>query len=205
MLRARNPWYEKFEKDYIEYIKSFDKNKLPEDSEFGVSQRKQDYLDLTKQNPSIPDISNQKYPIISKYLDMEEGSEARKQFYKNNADALSAAFDQKKKDQFEWTNQMRALEGASPLAWEAFQNVTFGYEDDEEKVAKALYFKGKSGDGYGSGGSNKVSMKNIYSYGSGLTPRKAKAQTVKKIAAPKVKVASSKTTKPKVTIKKSKV
>lgn len=204
ILKARSPWFAQFQKDEANYYSSL--GKFEEDSDFGSSDRKKQYIELGKQNPGIPDVSKQKYPIISQYFDMKEKNpDAAKDFYKSNADALSAAFEKQKKDRWEWTNQMRSLEGAPSIPWEAFQNVTFGYEDDEEKVAKALYFKGKSGSGYGKGGSNKVSMKNIYSYGSGLTPRKAKAQTVKKIAAPKVKVASSKTTKPKVTIKKSKV
>lgn len=204
ILKARSPWFAQFQKDEANYYSSL--GKFEEDSDFGSSDRKKQYIELGKQNPGIPDVSKQKYPIISQYFDMKEKNpDAAKDFYKSNADALSAAFEKQKKDRWEWTNQMRSLEGAPSIPWEAFQNVTFGYEDDEEKVAKALYFKGKSGSGYGKGGSNKVSMKNIYSYGSGLTPRKAKAQTVKKIAAPKVKVASSKTTKPKVTMKKSKV
>ena len=202
ILKARSPWFAQFQKDEANYYNSL--GKFEEDSDFGSSDRKKQYIELGKQNPGIPDISKQKYPIISKYFDMKEKNpDAAKEFYKSNADALSAAFEQQKKDRWEWTNQMRSLEGAPAIPWEAFQNVTFGYEDDEEKVARALYFKGKSGSG--SGRSRKVSMKNPYSYGSGLTPRKAKTQTVKKITAPKVKVASSKTTKPKVTMKKSKV
>lgn len=200
ILKARAPWFGQFQKDEANYYNSL--GKFEEDSEFGLSDRKKEYIELGKQNPGIPDISDKKYPLIGKYFDMKEKNpDAAKEFYKANADALSAAFEQQKKDKWAWTNNMRRLEGAPPIPWEAFQNVTFGYTDDEEKVAKALYFKGKSG----TGGSSKVSMKNIYGYGSGLTARKSKAQPVKKIAAPKMKIASSKTSKPKVTIKKSKV
>lgn len=119
-------------------------------------------------------------------------------------DAVAQAKEEYTKAKLDWTNNERKARDLPPINPDVWNNVTFGFESDEEKVYKQLKY-GKGYGGYGKGGSRKVSMKNIYGYGSGLTPRKAKAQTVKKIAAPKVKVASSKTTKPKVTIKKSKV
>lgn len=204
ILKARSPWFAQFQKDEANYYNSL--GKFEEDSEFGSSDRKKQYIELGKQNPGIPDISKQKYPIISKYFDMKEKNpDAAKEFYKSNADALSTAFEQQKKDRWEWTNQMRSLEGAPAIPWEAFQNVTFGFESDEEKVYKQLKY-GKGYGGYGKGGSRKVSMKAAETYGTELRAGATiKKPTVKKIAMPSSKPKTVTIAKPKVSMKKSKV
>ena len=142
MNTAKHKWYRDFadkEKAYFETIKA--KN-FEESDEYGPTERKKAYIDSGSQYPQHTD-------LVKRYFDIKEkDANAGKEFYKNNRDQLAKDFDANKKAAFEWTNKRRALEGAQPLTWEAFNNVTFGYEDDEAKVFKQLGFKlGEFGSG----------------------------------------------------------
>ena len=142
MNAAKHGWYRDFadkEKAYFEAIKS--KN-FEANDEYGPTERKKAYIDSGSQYPQHTD-------LVKQYFDTKEkNAEAGKQFYKNNRDQLAKDFESNKKAAFEWTNKRRALEGAQPLEWSAFNNVTFGYEDDESKVFKELGFKlGEFGSG----------------------------------------------------------
>ena len=128
--------------DYIAYIDKMQNTKYPESEDFGVSPRVKQYWELTKQNPSIPANTAKDYPLISKYYDIKNTDpDAAKQFFKDNADALSAAFDAQTKANFEWTNAMRTLEGADKLDWDTFKNISFGFEADELAAFKELGYK----------------------------------------------------------------
>lgn len=195
ILKAKSPWYVDFKKAEAAYYDAQSKRAFTEDADYGMSERKKQYLELGKQYP-------QNTALIQKYYDTKaENPDAAKEFYKANADQLSADFDALKRQKLDWINAKRKLEGAPPISWDAYQNVTFGYEDDEDRVAKSLYFK--NGSGYG--GSRQVSMKAPETYGTelraGVTIKK---QPVKKLAQ-SGKVKKVTIAKPKVSMKKSKV
>ena len=142
IANATKPWYKDYMNDYIAYIDKMQNTKYPESEDFGVSPRVKQYWELTKQNPSIPANTAKDYPLISKYYDIKNTDpDAAKQFFKDNADALSAAFDAQTKAKFEWTNAMRTLEGADKLDWDTFKNISFGFEADELAAFKELGYK----------------------------------------------------------------
>jgi hypothetical protein len=200
IANATQPWYKEYMKDYIAYIDKLKNRPYEESDTYGTTQRVKDYWDLTTKNPSIPENTTKSYPLISKYYDIKEKDpEAAKEFFKGNADALSAAFDAQTKEKFEWTNKMRAIEGAEPIPWDVFQNITFGYEADEEAVYKQLGYKlGKFGGGGGGGGSTPgIHRVSINAGGKGT-------DVSIKVKVPKVSVAKAKkSSAPKVTLKKS--
>lgn len=147
IANATKPWYKEYMKDYIKYIGEMSNKKYEPSEDYDVTPRVKEYWQLSKENPSIPEISNKNHPLIAKYYAAgPEGSDARKNFYKENADSLSKEFQAQKIEKWNWTNAMRDIEGAEPIPFDVFQNVTFGYEDDERKVAKELYYK--LGNGY---------------------------------------------------------
>jgi len=157
IANSTKDWYKDYMNEYVSYIKDLQaKGEIDDsDSKYGFTDRVKEYWKLTQENPAIPENSKKAYPLIAKYYDSgEEGSDARKNFYKANADALSKAFESQKRDKWNWTNAMREIEGAEPIPWDVFQNVTFGYEDDERKVQKELYYKLGNGYSKGSKGSS---------------------------------------------------
>lgn len=208
---STKPWYKEYHKDYIKYIKANLNREFDDNSNYGPSARVKEYWDLTSKNPGIPENSEKAYPLINKYLTIKNGDEekgikgdpdAAKSFYKTYADQLSADFDKQKKEKWEWTNKMRAIEGADPIDWATFQNVTFGYEDDERKVAQELYWKFKDGVGSGGSGGSKKRTVGIHRVsgdaGTSIGSYKVKAKipsaakvTAKNIARPKVSLKKS--------------
>ena len=55
-----------------------------------------------------------------------------------------------------WTNDARKTRGLGPIAKEVWDNVSFGFQSDEEKIYKELkYGKGFGGFGFGGGGGPK--------------------------------------------------
>lgn len=159
ILRATTGWYPAFEKAEQEYYKSIKDTVGGGDSDFANSPRKQKYLDL--EYPAQSD-------LVTKYYQVKnENADAGKNFYKANADALSKDFAEYRTKRLEWINAKREIEGFPPLSAEAFNNVTFGYEDDESKVAKELYYKTGSGSGYGysSGGGSSGSYMRAGNFG----------------------------------------
>jgi hypothetical protein len=167
---------------------------------YGNTKRKQEYLDLSSSYPQQTD-------LVKQYLDINnKDKDAGKAFYKNNADQLSADFKQNKQLAFEWTNKRRALEGATLLSFDAFDNLSFGYEDDEKKLATKLYFKGKDeGWSYDEFGNKIKGPGSQYKY----NVRASKAPKISFIKsatkAPGIKIKKISLGKPKVTMKKSRV
>lgn len=168
ILRATTDWYapyEKSESDYYKASKAFWDKQAREGG--------------PKQNPRVEAYYNIEYPeqpqIIKDYYALKaKDPNAAKQYYKNNVNELSPAFEKYRNDRLGYINAKRAIEGAPPIDAKVFNNVTFGYEDDEAKVFKQLGFK--LGE-FGSGSSSKEY--NAY--------RKAKSfsQPTIRIAAPK--------------------
>ena len=158
------------------------------------------YRALQAENPNIPDNTAAKYPGIAEYFRIKDQDEdAAKAFSKNND--LSAEFDAKDREAWEWTNKMREMEGGDKIAWETWQNESFGYEDDEAKLAKNLYFKNKS-----SGGSrSSYSRSSGRSSGGSSSEAKPTISAAKYLGDAKEVSTSTKITKPTVSIKKAKV
>lgn len=150
ILRSTTDWFPKFEEAENEYYSSFDDKDFDEDSDFGSSERKAAWQ-------AVSDLESQLYDNRPKFVDQyytlkEQDPDAASEFYKNNADRLSSYFDNYRKKRLKYINMKRALEGYDPIDDDTFNNVTFGYENDERKVQNELYYK--LGGGYGSGGGN---------------------------------------------------
>lgn len=147
-LRATSSWYTNFEKAERAY---YDANSKYFEGK-GIS---------SEQNPRVKAYSEIPYPeqsaLVKQYYQIKEGNEqAGKDFFKANADALSADFDGYREKRLKYINAKRAIEGYPPITQDSFNNVTFGYEDDERKVYNELkYQKGYGGYGSGKGGGKK--------------------------------------------------
>lgn len=111
------PWYQKFNKEYGDYINKMKQMPKGAFGDFGQTKRAVDYFNLSQQRPKYPNLY-QKY-ITLRYGDANKGVKADeaagKAFYRNNADALNAEKDQYNKSLLAWTNKMRKMEGAEPL------------------------------------------------------------------------------------------
>lgn len=194
MNKAKHQWYRDFADAETKYYEAIKAKNFETSDDYGPTQRKKEYIESGSQYPQFS-------PLVKQYFDIKnKDANAGKEFYKANRDALANDFANNKKAVFEWTNNRRRLEGAQPLTWEAFNNVTFGYEDDESKVFKELGYK------LGEFGSNYDKSYNAY--------RKAKSfsQPTIRIASPKpgaLKVPKGKLTKasykvPKIIVRRSK-
>lgn len=206
ILRATTDWYSKFEQAERDYYAANDKHF----AQFAATG------DGPKQNPRVEAYSKVEHPqqteLVKAYYDLKaQDATAAKNFYKENADQLSADFAGYRDARLKEINAKRAIEGVSPIDPDTFNNVTFGYEEDEAKVARDLYFKG-TGAGSGSyrrrggGGGKKLAASNAFKYAvslkaGGKVPTAEK--TPKKISGKKKAKVTAKNTKPKVTIKKS--
>lgn len=207
ILKATTTWYPALEKAERKYNKDnqayFDK--LPKGSNPAKQNpRVQSYLD-------VPYSGDFKSDAIKQYESIKYGNEDKgiagdpnkaKEFYKANATALSADYKKYSEARLKEINAKRAIEGASPISQDTFNNVTFGYEDDESKVAKELYYK-LGGSGYGSGGSGGGGgSSDPYKYAVSLDQGSVGKPKVFKVSKSKA-VAKKKISKPKVSIKKS--
>lgn len=194
ILRATQPWYKAFEKAERDYYsansKYYSGKGLPD-----------------SQNARVKEYAAVKYPeqspLVQKYYQVKASDPtAGKEFFKANADALSTAFQTYKDQRLRYINAKRKIEGFPPISANAFNNVTFGYEDDERKVYNELKY-GKGYGSYGSGGSARV---NAAKY---LQDRPSVGTTKVKVSAkaPQIAVKARNTgaSKPKVSIKKSRV
>jgi len=106
--------------------------------------------------------SNVAYPeqtaLMQKYYQIKSQDPAlAKQFFRNNADQLSNDFANYKNNKLGYINAKRAIEGYPPIDKRVYDNVTFGYEDDQRKVFNEL----KYGLGYG-GGSGRTRYPKFY-------------------------------------------
>jgi hypothetical protein len=143
ILRATEPWYREFEKKNLEYGRQVAASGIEPGDEYGFSARKQAYLDLKP--PQNTQLMDQYYNIKNK------DAAAGKAFFKANAEQLAADFDNYRKQKFAYYNAKRKLEGVAPIPESVYNNVTFGYEEDEKKVFYELYYQkgfGKKGTGY---------------------------------------------------------
>lgn len=152
ILRATTGWYKNFEKAERAYYDANSKyfEKLPKgDNPPNENPRAKEYRTIPhpEQSPLL-----QKYYQL-RYGDQDKGiagnEQAGKQFFKDNIDQLKQDTANYKSARLQEINAKRAIEGFSPISQDTFNNVTFGYEDDEKKVLREL--QGKYGFGYGSG------------------------------------------------------
>jgi hypothetical protein len=196
ILRATSSWYRNFEKAESKYYESMD-FKEDKDSPFTNSQRKQQWQAISKQQGEMYD--NQPSYVTQYYKLKDSNPTAAKQYFKDNADALSGYFDDYRGKKLALINAKRKLEGEEPIDEGTFNNVTFGYEDDERKAYNQLAY----GKGYGSRGSGSSKVNTT----KGMNPTefvKSKKVTFKKPSElKKVKLTAAKLTKAKVTSKKS--
>ena len=127
--------------------------------------------------------------------------------YNDQVDAEKEAYNNAKLD---WTNVERKARGLGPISKEVWDNVTFGFSSDEEKVYKQLkygkgYGGGKGGRGRG-GGKGSQGVGSAYKYAIDLNAGGAVAKPKVKVAkAGPAPVAKKSGGKPKVSLKKSKV
>lgn len=145
-LRATSGWYRKFEQAEEQY---FFKN-----AAFFDSQKKNG--DAPKTNPRVKKymgLYEKLYPkqskLVQKYYELKgKDPDTARDFYKTYANRLSKDFSNYRDGRLRYINAKRNIEGFDPISKKAFNNVTFGYEEDEEKVSKSLYFKLKLYDKY---------------------------------------------------------
>lgn len=198
ILRATTDWYEPFEK--------------AEGKFYDASAKYWESKDLgdNKQNQRVKEygaLYDKMYPqqtgLIKQYYQAKgESIQGGKDFFKAHADQLSADFDKYRSDKLKYINARRKIEGFPPISAQAFNNVTFGYEDDEKKVYDQLKFEygggyGRGGRG-GSGGGGYVEEAQVGSPGSAPSPKVSKSTR-------KVKVIAKSKSKPGViTVKRSK-
>lgn len=211
ILRATTDWYKPLEKDERAYYKKLD-------AYFAKLKRQGVDID-SSQHDRVKKYNAIKYPEQPKllqdyYAKKEKDPEGAKAYLKQfDSDWVSSQFDKDSDARFKYTNAKRAIEGVPPIDKKTWDNVTFGYEDDEDKVATELYFKNK-GDGYGygyggrggrGGKSGSDRALNPYEYAISLSTGKTSLKPQVSVKTPpKPKVAKKGgTTKPKVSIKKS--
>lgn len=120
--------------------------------------------------------------------------------YNDQVDAEKEAYSTA---QFNWTNTERKARGLPPISKEMWNNVTFGYESDEEKVYKQLKY-GKGYGGYGSGGGGGSGSSDPYKYAVSLNqgsvgkPKAFKVSKSKAVAKKKIGKIKTKSVKSKV-------
>ena len=207
-------WYKDFNNKQTAYFEAKASN--PYEGGMKSSQRVIDYYKKSAENPATPANTAKLYPQIKEYYDMKDKNpDAAKQFFKDKD--LSKQFDQLNSDKLAWTNDMRYFEGGQAISAKDWANVSFGFEDDEKKLANELYWKDKNaggsggynkygyGGGSGSDNANEGSLGSPYKYAISTDAQAAKVPV--KAAGKLVKrgVTAKKIAKPQVSIKKNKV
>ena len=189
-----NPEWDKYQQVKKEYTEKAKKYYPEKDGEF--------VDELVKHKTAeFPQKPAAKVAYDTAYANYVAGKGAKPAF----TDAVAQAKEEYTKAKLDWTNNERKARELPPINPDVWNNVTFGFESDEEKVYKQLKY-GKGYGGYGKGGSRKVSMKAPETYGTELRAGATiKKPTVKKIAMPSSKRKAVAIAKPKVSIKKSKV
>ncbi len=167
---------------------------------------------VSHKSGAFPEKGPAKAAYDKAYQAYAEGKGAKPE-YNDQVDADKQAYNEAKRV---WTNNERKARGLPPISPEVWDNVTFGYMSDEEKVYNQLkYGKGygsysKYGKGGGSGGGGGGSsdgfnvskyLSSISGSSSGSKPKVSVSVKAKKIAARSTSAGQ----KPKVTMKKSKV
>lgn len=118
-------------------------------------------------------------------------------------DAVARDKDAYSEAKRQWTNEERKARGLDPISKETWDNVTFGFQSDEEKVYKELKY-GKGFGGYGSGKARAASP-DKYRISEKAKGKVAKAKFSKGKALVKVKTSSPKLAKAKTSTTRSKV
>lgn len=189
-----NPEWDKYQQIKKEYTEKAKKYYPEKDGEFIDELVKHKTADFP-QKPAA------KVAYDTAYANFVAGKGPKPAF----TDAVAQAKEEYTKAKLDWTNNERKARDLPPINPDVWNNVTFGFESDEEKVYKQLKY-GKGYGGYGKGGSRKVSMKAPETYGTELRAGATiKKPTVKKIAMPSSKPKTVAIAKPKVSMKKSKV
>lgn len=165
-----------------------------------------DYVDelVKNQDSKFPEKPSAKKAYDEAYAKYDKGQGPKPAF----TDEIAAAKEKYSTDKFNWTNNARRARGLPPLSRDVWDNVTFGFESDEEKVYKELkYGKGYGGyGGYGKGGNKTKTAGDPFKYAIDLNAGgKVVKPNVRVADAPKPKVAKKGGGKPKVTLKRSKV
>ena len=188
ILRATTDWYPAFEKAEADYYASLDFKDDPS-SPFTNSERKKKWQKLSKENSAL---YNNQPAFVKQYWKLKETDEyAAKQYYKNNADALSSYFENYRAQRLSIINQKRELEGYPPIDAKTFANATYGFDEKDTQYG----YNSKSG-------SKKV--KNFAADIPTGAPKQTKKVTFKKpTALKKVAIAKAKVGKAKVSMKKS--
>lgn len=102
---------------------------------------------VSRQNSAFPDKPAAKKAYDEAYKAYAEGRGPKPEF----TDAVAAAKEAYENAKWKWTNIERRARGLPPISKEVWDNVTFGFTSDEEKVYKELkYGKGYGRFGYGS-------------------------------------------------------
>lgn len=189
-----NPEWDKYQQIKKEYTEKAKKYYPEKDGEFVDELVKHKTADFP-QKPAA------KVAYDTAYANFVAGKGPKPAF----TDAVAQAKEEYTKAKLDWTNNERKARDLPPINPDVWNNVTFGFESDEEKVYKQLKY-GKGYGGYGKGGSRKVSMKAPETYGTELRAGATiKKPTVKKIAMTSSKPKTVAIAKPKVSMKKSKV
>lgn len=140
ILRATQSWYPEFEKAERTY---HEKNSAYYDA-LGLPDTQNA---RAKAYAEIPFAEQPK--LVKDYYSLKATDpEAAKAMFKSTN--LSAEFDKYSLDRLRYINEKRKIEGYPPIDATTFNNVTFGYEDDESAVFNELKY-GKGYGGYGSG------------------------------------------------------
>lgn len=206
ILRATTGWYKPFEKSERAYYPALEKwynSRPPGENPAKDNPRPKAYRNIP--HPEQP-------PLYQKYLNIRYGNEdkgippneaAGKAFFKANADTLKNLAGGYKKARLVEINAKRKIEGFAPISQETFNNVTFGYEDDERKVFNELKY-GRGYGGYGRGGGRGQSAGSLYKYAVDLEAAGSPRKPSISVKAPsKKKVSAKKRSQPKVSLKKS--
>ena len=189
-----NPEWDKYQQIKKEYTEKAKKYYPEKDGEFVDELVKHKTADFP-QKPAA------KVAYDTAYANFVAGKGPKPAF----TDAVAQAKEEYTKAKLDWTNNERKARDLPPINPDVWNNVTFGFESDEEKVYKQLKY-GKGYGGYGKGGSRKVSMKAPETYGTELRAGATiKKPTVKKITMTSSKPKTVAIAKPKVSMKKSKV
>jgi hypothetical protein len=144
----------------------------------------------------------EKYPLVYERKKLEYGSPEWKSFNKAYYDEHEAQKKAYEETQLNIINEMRKIEGVSPMSWEQYQQVT--EVADTEDANKNGILDSKEKDGYSkSGGSGKGSGISPDAGGSYSHTGASKAAAVNKVKAKVVKI-KPRTELKKITVKRSK-
>lgn len=209
----KEDWY----KDFYAKQKDF-YNKMPEfDGDTKTSDRVKEWNTLSDSYNELTGATgttlNDKYPLVAQLKKYEYGSDASKQFLKNNWDAWNAQNNALEEERLAVINKMRSIEGQDPMSMVAYQQATEVAKTDSKSTSSGYsngYSNGYTRYARSSSGSSGGSTPDVVNPSKYAISTKASIG-IKAAAAPKVaaKITSKRVStakgKPKVALKKSKV